>query len=813
MDYHLHLNGKDVGAFPFEELRRRVVVKELTGAELVWTQGMQSWEPLDQVLRRSGLMPIGAQPPPIPPGARGVRSKKRLALIVTAIAIVVLAGAALLTVAGFRFARQVRQAVQTAQSAQTASGPSSAEGVDVAGKPLPVSTNTLTEADVRKRAREFRVRQYVEGYRQNADHSAAWDAQAQQLLASWIAYNYGGETNLPSPQTLSDKLAALPGCEDPLILTVTAANAIEVHEKIRRLERALTGFEKSRYKGYPKFYAALTLASELGDRSGRLTSLDDAALKHFKAAFSDGSFEPRDEEDLAEIFINGWARGFLRRNGAAVQQVVTDANGFAWLALVLGGQYEIDEAWRARGGGYANTVSDKGWHDFAAHLAKAKTALTKAWKQEPRRPLAPTLMVTVEMGDGGAEEMRTWFERAVEAQIDYPQAWSDMRWGMRPRWHGSHEALLALGARAVDTKRFDTDVPRKLFDCIKDVESELQLRPGQHIYGRGDVWPDLQRMYKGYIAEPSQATWHRGWRSTYAAVAFLGGHPEVARTQLEAVNWQPVEDNLKAWGTDLSLLPLQVAGLTGKSGAQVRLAESSYEQFDLVNALKFYTELSTAAEADERTRELSRCRLAGLKQEQMLLKGDWVDLLPAGTNDPNWAFSGDKIRRLEDGALEVESGPRGHGFYSRTRVGAAFEVTGEFEVVRSSSKDFQAGLMMGLPDSMNSEWYSLRIKRNASEGDIASFARGFSPQQVAHQAPVADQRNEFRFRLQQGQADAWVNGTQVLHKAAPVKSLRLWRGSLLGLGAYNDMNETVLRYRNVKVRRLAGAQQAMEAEE
>jgi hypothetical protein len=810
MDYHLHQNGKNVGVFPLEELRGRVVAGELTGAELVWGEGMANWEPLSAVLHRSGLMGAAAQPPPIPPGALRPQSKKRLAWTVAAIVLAAVAGAGLLGFMGIRFVRQVRQAVKAAQSAQ---GVNRTDGADVAGRPLPVTTNTRTEADVRKRSREFRVRQYVEGYRKNANHSAPWDAQAEQLLESWIAINYGGETNLPSPQELGDKLAALPGCNEPLVLTAAAANALEVHEKIRRLERALAGYDKSRHKGYPKFYAAVTLGTELGDRSGRLRSLDDAAMGYFTAAFADGSFEPRDEEEIAEVLMNGWARAFFRRNGAAVQQVAGGARGFDWLALVLEGEYEINEAWRARGGGYANTVTDKGWQDFAAHLAKAQSALTRAWKQQPRRPWAATRMVTVSMGTAGAEEMRTWFDWAVEAQIDYPQAWSDMRWGLRPRWHGSHEALLALGVRAVDTKRFDTDVPRKLFDCISDIESELELPPGQHIYGRADVWPDVQRMYEGYVAEPSQEKWRRGWRSTYAAVAFLGGHTDVAREQLEAVNWQPVMDNLKAWGRDLSLMPLQVAALTGKSGAQVARAESSYDRFDLASAVKIYTELSAAPEADERTRELSRCRLAALKEEQMLARGEWVPWLPGGTNDPNWALSGDKIRRLDDGALEVESGPQGHGFYSRTRLGAAFEVTGEFEVVRSSNQDFQAGLVMGLPDSMRSEWYAFLVKRNASDRPIASFSRGFSAQQVAHQAPVADRRNEFRFLLQNGRADAWVNGTQVLHKASPVKNLRLHSGSLLGIGAYNDMNETVLRYRNVKARRLVAGRPAAEAEQ
>ena len=93
--------------------------------------------------------------------------------------------------------------------------------------------------------------------------------------------------------------------------------------------------------------------------------------------------------------------------------------------------------------------------------------------------------------------MRLWFDRTVAAQLDYPSAWSNLRWGLRPRWYGDLEAMLAFGKTALNTRRFDTDVPRILFDTIADVQSELKLPPGNHIYGRPDIWPPLQAMYEG----------------------------------------------------------------------------------------------------------------------------------------------------------------------------------------------------------------------------------------------------------------------------------------------------------------------------
>jgi hypothetical protein len=136
------------------------------------------------------------------------------------------------------------------------------------------------------------------------------------------------------------------------------------------------------------------------------------------------------------------------------------------------------------------------------------------------------------------------------------------------------------------------------------------------------------------------------------------------------------------------------------------------------------------------------------------------------------------------------------------RFGRNFEVKGEFEVVRSSTEDFQAGIVMGLPDSYNSEWYGLRLKRNATEGEVASFGRCWGSQEVKKSVGLNDQRNSFQFRFEEGKADAWLNGKQILFKAAPVKTMRVYSDCMLGLGAYHDVNTTVIRYRNVQARRI-----------
>jgi hypothetical protein len=412
-------------------------------------------------------------------------------------------------------------------------------------------------------------------------------------------------------------------------------------------------------------------------------------------------------------------------------------------------------------------------------------------------------MIYVSLGDSDIQEMRLWFNRTTTAQIDYPRAWSDLRWGLRPRWYGNEEAMLALGVAAVNTGRFDTDVPRKFMDCIYDVESEMDLPAGRHIYGRSDIWPDLKQIYDGYVSAPAQAQDRDGWRTSYAIVAYFAGKYDVARTQLEALNWKPPAQSMSGWSVDLSLMPLEVAARTGPLGRQISDAETARDADDIDGALKKYSDLKDAAGADARTSEFIQRRLSQLTAEQRLQKGGWISLLPSRDNDLDWVYSFGKARVLPDGALEVESGPKGHLLFSRVRAGTDFEVRGQFELVRSSNKNFQGGLVMGVPDYDGYNWYGFRVKRHDEEGDVVCLSRGWSRQQIAQHLVMNDITNSFDFIFQDGKITASVNGVEMFNQATPPVTISVPDNSyLVGLGAFNDGPDTVIRYRGVQLRKL-----------
>jgi len=794
-----------LGVFSLEELRRRRESGELTGSEYVQGEGRPDWQPLDLVLQQ-GYRVI---PPPLPASvSRNGLNPGVIWLIVTGGVIFFVLIVTFFVYFAISFQRGYQAAINSAR-AQHDLNRSSREGVAAASKPVTWTTNTLTERDVQKGAREFRIRQWLNGYEKRGRRSPANDAEVERFIRTWIDSNFGGPeaTNTLWLEAESDRLANDPNCSDPLALTVVADNSLNYFDINHRFERALAEYPGTAHRAYPQFYATIRLIDQLGDDSPRVGALDASGLELLPKCFADGSFTPADQQEIAEIFVNEWGSDFFSRNADSVCQIVHRAGSSCqWLELTLDGEREIKAAWRARGSGWANTVSKESWQGFSDHLAKARKDLTQAWNLRPGFPLAPRLMITVSLGDSGADEMRTWFDRTLSAQVDNPGAWEEMRWGLRPRWYGSEAAMLALGRTAIQTGRFDTDVPRKFFDCVADVESERELPAGQHIYGRADVWRDFQKMYQGYIDASARSHWSHlnGWRTSYAVVAYFAGKYNVTREQLEALNWEPVPDNLRDWGVNLSLMPCEVAARTGPLGTKISAAEYARNQGEAAVALKQYGDLASAPAADARTKEFIQRRLAQLAVEERLQQGKWVDLLPASNHDPDWVFSFGRVSRLADGALEVESSLKGHMLFSMVPMGKNFEVRGRFETVRSPNKNFQAGLVMGVPDfnGDHDNWYGFRLKRNGEEGDIASFSLGWSGEQIIQHVKLNEVTNSFDFIFHNGRVTASANGVEVFHQAAPPAHIQVPDNAfLVGLGAFGG-SHAVVRYRDVQLRQL-----------
>ncbi|HYG22649.1 MAG TPA: DUF4339 domain-containing protein [Verrucomicrobiae bacterium] len=794
MNFNLYREGRPVEATTLELLRQRRASGELDETALLWREGMADWEPIDVVLSKEGATAPRVIPPPIP---RAAGASKRSKVIGTIVAVVLVIG----FVEVVWVSRNVMDFVRDVRNG----GGSDADAVRLAQQPIPVSTNALTQSDVQREARAFRYRQYVQGYEERGARVPEIDSKVREFLNEWLAVQYGDRENDHALRRLLHELRGDPRCTDPLVLAIMALNTVDRTEHRELLQRAVTGFEKSRHRAYPKFYATITLARLLGAGSQVYVPLENGAIRHYQEALADGSFVPGDQPAIADMLIEGNATTLFRRHSGTIVEITrAAASKFPWLAHVLEGEHETRAAWRARGGGYASSVTAEGWAAFGEHLSRARAQFTEAWKLKPDWALAPGRMVYVTMGDSGIEEMRTWFDRAVAGQVDHPDAWSNMRWGLRPRWHGSLEALQELGVTAINSGRFDSDAPRMFLDCVHDIEAELEVPRGEHIYGRDDIWPSLEQMYNGYIGHHANTKELRGWRSAYTVVASLAGRYDVARTQLTELNWELKPATLSGWSRDLTLLPGEIALRTSALAEEADRAEALRRAGSVEAALHAYEKLLAGEIADERARRFVQLRIESLKVEQQLATGNWVSFAPSSAADPLWNVVHGEVRPLNEGSFEARSGADGYLLYSRARVGPVFTMRFDFEVVSSATGDFQAGLVLGIPDPGSAQsWYSCRVRKRGSNAAVY-LSPAFTKTQTRRRVVLNEGKNSLELRFDNGRAVGAINGTEIFRRASsPSFSSILPEESMLGFGAYNEGAEETIRFTNVQVRRHA----------
>jgi hypothetical protein len=468
------------------------------------------------------------------------------------------------------------------------------------------------------------------------------------------------------------------------------------------------------------------------------------------------------------------------------------------------------EAWAARGIAWSQDVRPEAWKQFASLNAQARQELVEAWKLRPDRYETAYWMMLVARDDPvPGENPRLWFDRTVAARLDALGAYEDMLGGqLLPRWGGSYEAMLAFGREALDTGRFDTEVPlyalRAVTKIYNDQKDEMGGAGGTPIYEWPETYPMLVQVFEGYLKEPKQAGNKARFESLWAIVADHAGKPREALAHLDAAGFHltpDAADHLR--GETRDEFAARIALAAGPGAADAGRGDSLRLAFENGGALEAYR-AALAKDPSPHAAPALRRWVAALETEQRLDKGDWVPILPASDALEGWRPLLGTWSVEKDGALTGRAGARGLLMVSDARVGPSFEMKGRVEMAASTNGSFQAGFVFGHPAWERDNWFSFRVKRNAREGTVAYFARYFSrPEGVAPMVEVHDV-NDILIRVEDGRMAAFVNGTLVQHHFVPPGGWEKGdRGVVVGFGGYPDENLWSVRFRGVQVRRLA----------
>lgn len=200
-------------------------------------------------------------------------------------------------------------------------------------------------------------------------------------------------------------------------------------------------------------------------------------------------------------------------------------------------------AWQARGGGYANTVTDAGWKLFETRLEEAQKVLSAARSLPAKCPMWWRYQMTVALGQGW--DRAIYDKLFAEAKAFEPEFWAyDIARAnyLLPRWHGEEG------------------------DWEAAAEGEIE-KPGlgSEAYARVVI---QQRGYYKQIFEETKASWPKTrdgleklrkkfpdtdvFLNHYARLACHAGDPALARKLFEEIGGRAHVDAWKNQKTFLS---------------------------------------------------------------------------------------------------------------------------------------------------------------------------------------------------------------------------------------------------------------------
>lgn len=673
--------------------------------------------------------------------------------------------------------------------------PCPAQPQDVKPSPIPADPASYTKKDFQQDLLKCCRALTVEAYQQFGLKNPSWDDGVLKLLEAYCQ-SRAGQWNGESLRTLGEPLVKA-GCNDPLVLYIVGQ---AVWEQGRPAEaeqlavRAIEGFKKVPYSKTIAWDAQVTLAEtarRLGQPSeGR--AAEDLSLQWL----AQGTAEPAQKAANHRLLwrwldfrLNDDYRYRLREEAYAALQAQPGAD--PWFVDMVGGICFVKSGWKARGAGFADTVTDAGEKTFQENLSKARTCFTRAWRLHPEYPEAATAMIEVAMAanDSAEAETRKWFDRAVAAQCDWADAYSQYEWSLRPRWGGSVEKMMAFGDECLATGRFDTEVPSQYLAMLYAVTN------GEHeaeYWARLGVYEKATQVCEGYATALAQYPDRvQAWRSRNAAIAWRSRRYTEAKKIMYALRPNIDKSYFEEFNVSLPWVWGQVLCMTCGESERVERAEKLCQEGHSEAALEAFTPLADLLGAPE-SQVYLRGRMDSLTREIAFAKGEWVAL------QPNAQFIGWQQRWghwgiCPDGAILSETNSR-NLLACLMRVGDAFEIAGNIELPANNLA--VAGVAVGVDLTGDPYWSTLQI--SAADQKVY-WCHNFSSD--AEVVVPAAKTYEVSVRVWKGQVAAYVNGERCLSGGHLYTSVAAAPGVLVGFAGAEY--EGGVKYRNFRLRKLS----------
>ena len=302
------------------------------------------------------------------------------------------------------------------------------------------------------------------------------------------------------------------------------------------------------------------------------------------------------------------------RNVLADFEPVKEAN--PWLYHMLCGVTCLEQGWDA----------DEYLRAKDPLIHKAIVHLSAAYRLDPSRPEAASYMITAMLARGRHEAMRKWFDRAVRAEMDHPQAYGRYVACLWPIWGGTDDEWYAFGEECLRTGRFDTSVPGHFLEAVQAISRHNADSP-LDVYRRPGCYENLMALFDGWQALPVSRGSKTYWDSRKAAYAWACQRYSEAAEILARLG--PNFDD--------SVLPELNAGreqirdeVELFASSRRESAEKSLErlaQGDLAGARQEVNSVLSNLEAADRSRSAFERLLQKIQAREAFASGQWISLL------------------------------------------------------------------------------------------------------------------------------------------------------------------------------------------
>ena len=308
---------------------------------------------------------------------------------------------------------------------------------------------------------------------------------------------------------------------------------------------------------------------------------------HFVAWLEKEKFSGEDLRCVAWLQDNNFTLG------SATIDAMAKANIDEWLVKVFSIDMERRLAWNARGGGWASTVTDKGWDGFKKHGDACRAACKRAME------LHPFPEPEIKFSSLGPFDDAI-FTNATAALADAPSIYENFLWyNCYPRWCGSHKKMKLFAERCRATGRHDTMIPVQYAYALLRMIYDMEIQPEDYFKEHPEELDRILEVSLPQIKNKNATNKIRQKAGAYATLAwYLKGDYEKAAEVWRSFPHHTMPNGL--WETIYGFSAYWTIwdGISGKNRKEFQRLHALYEAGDHAAFLKELAQISKRAKLD-----------------------------------------------------------------------------------------------------------------------------------------------------------------------------------------------------------------------